>query len=229
MSNKNAAGAGSIRKKTVTRNGKQYTFWEARITTGRDAQGRQIQRSFSGKTQREVRDKMLSAAIEISEGTYTSPQKMTVGEWLDIWSNEYLNSVKPMTQESYKKNIRVHIKPAIGTIRLTALSAVDIQKFYNALIQNGYTVTRTDKGKKTLFQKPLSPKSIKNIHGTLHKALEKAVALGYIKFNPSAHPELPKIEKATIKPLDDDDINHFLDAIKGHRFETFTQSHCLQV
>lgn len=29
-----AQGAGTIRKKTVTRNGAAYTYWEARITTG---------------------------------------------------------------------------------------------------------------------------------------------------------------------------------------------------
>ena len=36
MARKNAKGAGTIRKKTVTRNGKEYTYWEARVTTGRD-------------------------------------------------------------------------------------------------------------------------------------------------------------------------------------------------
>ena len=71
MPNKAAAGAGTIRKKTVTRNGKTYTFWEARITTGKDGQGRQIQRSFSGKTQKEVREKMQAAAVEITGGTLT--------------------------------------------------------------------------------------------------------------------------------------------------------------
>ena len=29
-----AQGAGTIRKKTVTRKGVPYTYWEARITTG---------------------------------------------------------------------------------------------------------------------------------------------------------------------------------------------------
>ena len=31
-----AQGAGTIRKKTVTRKGATYTYWEARITTGYD-------------------------------------------------------------------------------------------------------------------------------------------------------------------------------------------------
>lgn len=220
MPNKAADGSGTIRKKTVTRNGENYTYWEARITVGRDGQGRQLRRSFSGKTQKEVREKMQSAAVELTEGTYLTPSKMTVGEWMDAWSAEYLNSVKPRTAEAYKKNIRVYIQPALGGKKLSALSAVDVQKFYNALIKNGYTVTRTEKGKKVAVQRPLSPKSIKNVHGTLHKALEKAVALGYIKFNPADHPDLPRIEKTEIKPLDDEAINRFLSAIKGHRFET---------
>lgn len=220
MPTKAAAGAGTIRKKTVTRNGKQYSFWEARITTGKDGQGRQIQRSFSGKTQKEVREKMQAAAVEITDGTYITPAKMTVGEWLDIWSKEYLNSVKPRTVEAYEKNIRVHIRPALGAVKLSALSAVDVQKFYNALMRDGYSVTRTVSGKKVTEQKPLSPKSIRNVHGTLHKALEKAVTLGYIKFNPADHPDLPRIEKHEIKPLDDEEINKFLSAIWGHQFET---------
>ncbi len=38
------------------RNGKEYTFWEARVTVGRDpGTGKQLRRSFSGKTQKEVR------------------------------------------------------------------------------------------------------------------------------------------------------------------------------
>lgn len=48
-----AQGAGNIRKKSVVRNGKEYTFWEARVTVGRDpGTGKQIRRSFSGKTQK---------------------------------------------------------------------------------------------------------------------------------------------------------------------------------
>ena len=163
-----AQGAGNIRKKTVMRNGKEYTFWEARVTVGCDpGTGKQLRRSFSGKTQKEVREKMQAAAVAVNDGDYFEPSKMTVGQWLDTWATEYLNSVKPRTVESYKANIKQHIMPAIGALRLSALTAVDVQRLYNNLINK-----RTGK--------PLSAKSKKNVHGTLHKALEKAVSLGYI-------------------------------------------------
>lgn len=202
-----AQGAGSIRKKTVIRNGQPYTYWEARVTIGTDpGTGKQLRRSFSGKTQKEVREKMQAAAVAVNDGDYFEPARITVGQWLDTWAAEYLNSVKPRTVESYKTNIKQHIKPAIGAKRLSELTAVDVQRLYNGL-------TNKHNGK------PLSAKSKKNVHGTLHKALEKAVSLGYIRHNPADKPDLPKIQKAEIKPLADGEMVSFLDAIKGSEYE----------
>lgn len=77
----------------------------------------------------------MKGALRIcfSSGTYKEPLKMTVGEWLDIWEKDYLNSVKPRTREIYKASIRNHIKPALGAIRLEALDTPTIQAFYNGL------------------------------------------------------------------------------------------------
>lgn len=204
---RSAQGSGSIRKKTVIRNGQLYTYWEARVTIGTDpGTGKQLRRSFSGKTQKEVREKMQAAAVAVNDGDYFEPAKITVGQWLDTWAAEYLNSVKPRTVESYRANIKQHIKPAIGAKRLSELTAVDVQRLYNGL-------TNKHNGK------PLSAKSKKNVHGTLHKALEKAVSLGYIRHNPADKPDLPKIQKAEIKPLADGEMVSFLDAIKGSEYE----------
>lgn len=92
---KAAAGAGNIRKKTVTRNGKEYTYWEARLTVGFDpGTGKQRQRSITGRTQKEVRQKLNQLAAEVDNGTYTEPLKLTLGEWLDAWAETYLNNVR---------------------------------------------------------------------------------------------------------------------------------------
>ena len=99
---KSASGAGNIRKKTVTRDGKPYTYWEARFTTGYDPlTGKQIQRSISGKTQKEVAQKLREVTAEIDRGTYIEPCKMTVSEWMEIWLKEFLINVKPRTKDSY--------------------------------------------------------------------------------------------------------------------------------
>lgn len=130
MARKAASGTGTIRKKTVTRSGKEYTYWEARYTAGRDpGTGKQIQRSITGKTQKEVAQKLKAATASIDQGTYTAPSKMTVGQWLDIWTADYLGGVKPYTVASYTSVARNHIKPALGAVKLEALNAHTIQGF----------------------------------------------------------------------------------------------------
>lgn len=205
---RNAAGAGSIRKKTVTRNGKEYIFWEARITTGYDpGTGKQLQRSITGKTQREVSRKLRELTTEIDRGTYLEPSKLTLKEWLTIWSRDYLTSVKESTAFLYRENIRLYIDPALGAVKLESLTTPMIQHFYNQLTSGSGD------------RKALSAKTVKNIHGVLHKALQQAVAIGYLRFNPSDACVLPRAGKAVITPLEGDQIPAFLEEIKGHKHQ----------
>lgn len=206
--NKSPSGMGNIRKKTNTVNGKTYTYYEARYTEGFDpGTGKQIQRSISGKTQKEVAQKLKAALAALDSGTYIAPCKMTVGEWVDIWSEQYLGGVKESTVAAYKATIRTHIKPGIGAIRLDALDTHLVQSFYNGLREP------------TKECEAVSPKTVKNVHGVLHKALQQAVANGYIRFNPTNSCILPRIEKTELQPLDEAETKLFLDAVKGHPLE----------
>ena len=203
MARKAAAGAGTIRKKTITRNGKQYTYWEARYTTGHDPEtGKQIQKSITGKTQKEVSQKLKAVTTAIDTGTFVAPCKMTVGQWLDIWTEEYLGGVKPRTVDNYKGVVRSRIKPGLGAVKLDALTPHTIQSYYNGLSKEG-----------------LAAKTVKNIHGILHKALQQAVANGYIKINPADSCILPRAVRKELKPMDEDMITAFLKAVQGHQFE----------
>ena len=95
---KGAGGAGSIRKITTIKNGKTYTYWQGRYTEGFDpGTGKQIQRSITGKTQKEVAQKLRQITASLDDGTYKTPCKLTVGEWLDIWTQDYLGGVKAST------------------------------------------------------------------------------------------------------------------------------------
>lgn len=116
-------------------------------------------------------------------------------------------NVKPFTVASYKGQIKNHIKPALGAVRLEELAPHTIQSFYNAL------------GKPKGNKPGLSPKSIKNVHGILHKALQQAVENQYIRFNPADVCKLPRVERKELQPLDEQQIPLFLKAIKSHQFE----------
>lgn len=200
MAGKAARGAGTIRKKVVMRSGKTYTYWEARVTTGRDpGTGKQVQISITGKTQKEVREKLQAAAVAVDRGTYIQPERMTVSEWLDIWTAEYLGGVKPNTVRIYRNNVKKHIKPALGAVRLPELRPHMIQAFINRL--------------------ELAPASVRLAYKVLYQALKKAVALHYIPQNPAEGCTLPRIEQEEIKPMDDKQITALLNATQGTEVE----------
>ena len=195
MARKAANGAGSIRQRPDGR-------WEARYIVGiNPGTGAYIRKSVYGKTQREVRQKLTQATAELDTGTYLEPVKMTVGAWLDAWEREYLRDMSANTRKTYQNQIRLHIKPAFGAVQLETLSAPMVQQFYNCLAETK------------------APKSIKLIHSILHKALAKAVSLGYIRTNPTEGSSRPKVTQKPVEPLDDDAAARFLAAIRGSRFQ----------
>lgn len=187
----------------MKKNGKEYTYWEGRYTCGFDPKtGKQRQHSISGKTQAEVAQKLREVTAEIGQGIFKEACKLTVGEWSIVWDKDYLIGVKPRTQEAYRSILCTHIRPELGAIKLEVLNAHTIQHFYNGLSQKG-----------------LSAKTVKNVHGVLHELLQQAVRIGYLRINPSDACTLPRVVKKEIKPLSDDAIRQFLEAVQGHRFE----------
>lgn len=196
-----AKGEGNIRQR------KDGT-WEARFVTGIDpGTGKDIRKSVYAKTQKEVRQKMTAAIAALDNDDYREPCKMTLAQWLDIWQTEYLGGVKPSTAALYKNQIRLYIKPSLGATKLETLNPHTIQAFYNKL------------GKEKDGKPGLTGKSIKNVHGILHKALEQAMKVGYIRVNPANACTLPRIVKKEIKPLDEDATLLFVKAIQGHEHE----------
>ena len=224
-----AQGSGTIRKKTFTQKGREYTVWEGRVTTGRDpGTGRQMQRSFTAKTQKEVREKMQEALVEINDGTYFEPAKMTLARWLDIWTTDYMSDKKYLTVKHYRAQVNEHIKPALGAVKLSKLTPAQIQRFYNDLLKTGRTVPKKDEngrivkkdGKTVTEQVPLSAKSVRNIHCILTKALSVAVTVGYLKANPAERTTIPKMQKKEIRPLTDAQIKDFLHIADGDEYGT---------
>ena len=198
---KGAKGGGTIRQRPDGR-------WEARYTLGIDpGTGKQIQKSVYGKTQKEVRQKLIAITAEIDNGTYQEPCKMTVNEWLDIWLKDYQIGVKDSTAYLYERQAKLYLRPALGNIPLETLKAHTVQRLYNLLSQEHDG------------QPALSAKSIKNIHGVLHKALQQAVLLNYIRYNPTTACVLPKIVKKEIHPLTDQQTAQLLNLLKGGKYE----------
>ncbi len=187
MSKRTPKGNGSVRQR-------ENGTWEARcIINGK-------RKSFYGEKQSDVLKAMRAAKKSSDDGTYFETTNITLSKWLDTWLSEYIKpSCKPLTYSTYESKVKTHLKPALGRIRLTTLNATQIQAFYNDLLR----------------VHNLQPKTIKNIHGILHKALEQALKLRYIGLNPADACILPRIEKREIKPFTEPEISAFLSEIEN--------------
>lgn len=201
-------GGGTIRRKTIEKtdkkgNKRSYDYWEGRVTVGyHPGTGRQIQKTVTGKTKAVVAKKMRELAVQVDQATYQEPSNYTVGEWMDMWAATYLTAVKPGTVTSYLGVIRNYIKPILGAVKLDTLSNLQVQTFVNTIKESG-----------------LSAKSVKNCHGVLHAALERAARNKFIRSNPADDCVLPAIDRKKIHPLEKNESKAFLETIEGHPLE----------
>ena len=201
MAKKSANGAGSIRKRSDG-------TWEARYTVGRDPKtGKQVRKSVYGKTQAEVRRKLTQTVADIDNHTYMEPVKLSLGEWMEIWLGEYCGGVKLRTLKSYESTAKYRIIPFLGAIPLAKLTPVALQKYYNDTLAG-----------ELAGREPVSPKTVHNIHGIIHKALSQAVAIGYLKANPADACTLPKKQRKEMHVLDEAQTKAFLAAVEGDPF-----------
>ena len=191
MAKKRGQNEGSIRKRPDG-------TWEARVTIGIMADGKQKQKSLYGKTRQEVNAKMTDLLNNLQKGLITNPTEMTLSEWLDFYMLEYKKKfVKPATYNNYTIKVKNHIKPAIGHYKLKTLRQDMIQKFINSL---------TDKG--------LAPATVEAIFKLLHNALETAVDDGLIVRNVANRVRLPKVPKPKIEAFTVDQQRAFEEKAK---------------
>ena len=200
---KRGKGEGTIRKRTDGR-------WEGRYIDPITSKPK----SVYGKTQKETLELLKEKVESYNIGNIKPSKQMLYKHWLKLWLNTYNCDIKPATMASYIGISKNYITPILGDKHLFELTVHDIQNMYVGLLNGKLTMESNMKNRGDA----LSPKTIKNIHGVIHKSLNKAKCLGYIKNNIAEDVVLPRSEKPEIKPIEEDSISPFLDAVKEDEY-----------
>jgi integrase len=111
---------------------------------------------------------MREAQVAADKNTYAAPSKRTVGSWLDEWVTGL--RLSPSTVASYRKNIRLHLKPYIGDLPLARLTSTRLTALYRELETGG----RRD-GRGELTGEGLSARTVRYVHMIVNAALSAAV------------------------------------------------------
>lgn len=172
------------------------------------------QRGFANKD--EAQRALNKVNVAVDEGTFSAPTKATVAEFFEEWLVTIEPTVRPSTLHSYSRNVKLHVLPHLGDLRLAAVDAGTLNRLYAELLARG------NKGHGS--GGPLSPRTVQYVHTILHRAFKNAVKWGRLPVNPADAADPPKATaapKAGIKTWEPETVTKFLalSAGEGDRYE----------
>lgn len=174
---------GHIRKR-VNKNSITYQVIVEKGSANADGTRNRIFKTIKG-TKKDAEKLLREMITEVENQSYVKNNNITLDVFIKDWLDLYIkDNVSPTTMEQYINQVNNYIIPKFGNKRLQDIKNIDIQRWINEL-----------KEKSPRSDKPLSPKSIKNIFLNLSACLDKAVMQELIKKNPCENITLPKIEK----------------------------------
>src|SRR5215216_3058400 len=151
-------------------------------------------RHVSGKTKEEARKALREARSGADHGLVFDAARLTVAEYLDRWFKDSVQgSVRRSTYESYRRQARRYITPAVGRVRLKALTPVHVQGLYREMQERG-----------------LSARTVEYTHAVLWSMVPRNVCDAV---------DVPQVRREEMHPLTPEQARRFLDAARGERLE----------
>jgi integrase len=157
----------------------------------------------SGYTSKKAAERALAALLkELDDRQHVEPDKITVGAYLeDRWLPWLkVQAKKPRTYGYHRNNVRGHLLPGIGSIRLQELDAAHLDRLYADLLDQGLA-------KITVF----------HVHQTIRKALGQARKWKLVPVNVAgdASPPQPRPWPMTIWSAPE--LRAFLEGVRSDR------------
>lgn len=169
--------------------------WVGKLYIGRKADGKPNRKTFSGKTESEVRKKIREFNKNKDKYSQENITSLSFEEYINNWLYTYRrNQLKPSSFDRLESTIKNHIVPNLGYLQLSNVEAKDIQNLINNMFDNG-----------------LSHSSIKKVYDACNAVLKYAV-IKDLKHNPMQGVEMPSIKlfkKSKIRYFNKKEIEEF--------------------
>jgi integrase len=206
---------------------KKGNYYYAVVYDGVDPTTGKKRRSWiPAGTRRSDAEKLLAEEIKRRhDGVPVPTEKLNLGQYLtERWLPIQKSRVRASTYDSYRRNIDLHVQPALGRRPLDKLTPDDLDVFYATLLTEGRKKSIGKKPNATAagVDKPvgLAPKTVRNIHLMLSKAMSDAQRKGLVVRNVVSLADAPTLksrQEGNIKAWNVEQLQTFLDAVRGHR------------
>lgn len=186
---------------------KKNDAWAFRVDAGvNPATGKRRQMLRQGfKTKREAETALAAAQQSVEQGSVVSKSTMKLGEFLDEWLASQQGRLKASTHHSYVITSK-RIRSGLGHVQVQALAPLQIESFYSDLLDHG----RAD-------GTGLSPKTVRNTHTVLRKALSDAQRLGLVHRNAADAARGPSVERPEFTVWSSEELQQFFAAAESNR------------
>jgi integrase len=166
------------------------------------------------ETRKDAQKAVRDALGKVDKKEWIDPSTQPTGEYLDTWAAGL--RLGDSTVASYKKNIRLHLKPYLGNIPLASLTTAKIDALYRTLETKG---RRNGKGE--LVGAGLAKRTVRYIHTILRAALQAAVnaepaLLGKNPADKANPPTAKEAKPPEMHPWTAGQLRTFLDWSKDH-------------
>ena len=169
--------------------------------------GKRKRKWHSGHDRKRDAQQALNPILgQIQSGEYVERTKKTFGEFLSDWLDTRQESIEPTTHNNYGHQLS-YVHEHLGSRRLQDITPMELTAFYADLLEGG----------RKHHSGGLSPKSVRNVHGVIRKALGDAVRWNLITRNPAVHAELPKMRRREMTTWSPTEVAAFLDSERGQR------------
>ncbi|MCM3687687.1 site-specific integrase [Kocuria rosea] len=189
---------------------KSHGSWYFNVLTGTTdpITGKRKQVVRSGfKTKREAEAALVDFVSQMNAGTWTDDRGLTTGAWLNTWLERKVeNGLRPATERLYRQHIDDYLIPGLGSLRLRDLRPGHVSDFLAHLQATPGRCGR-----------PLSANTVTRVHACLRSALATALKMRLVSFNAARDVELPKVQRARVRPWEPWELGAFLDGVQGDR------------
>jgi len=124
----------------------------------------------------------------------------TVGEFADLWLAGAKHGLAYETYRGYSVNIRRHIVPVLGDIRLRDLTAAQVDAFLARMLDQG-----------------LAPRTVQYARAVLRMVLERALDDGLVPRNAVTKAKPPKLERREMLTLDERQVRLLVESVAETR------------
>jgi integrase len=169
--------------------------YQARIYTGRDANGKQLFKYITKSGWKEIKTAARNAEQELEEGRLINIENIRVVEWIKKWID--LKTFSPSTRATYKSYIKNHYLPYFGKLKLKQLNEIHLKKFMAE------------------ESKEVSQASVRRMTSVLKSALYDAMK----HRSPARDLKLPQEEKYIPRVPTDLEMEAIHETVKGTRDE----------